>query len=121
MTVDTQKPHPGEPVANTDSIEHDTSQPAPLAPGATLGTNTISRLLATSDSGYTYLANKGTTVVQEYFPLQFAVRDADGVSLLLCDAQFNSDFEQGLTEFLLLARVLGKPPWLTHYLLGTKF
>jgi len=118
MTADTQKPQPGKPVAKTGNVEHDASQAAPLAPGATLGTNTISRLLATSDSGYTYLANEGATVVQEYFPLQFAVRDTDGVSLLLCDAQFNSDFEQGLTEFLLLARVLSQldhPGRVGHY------
>jgi len=118
MTADTQKPQPGEPTAKTDSVEPDASQAAPLAPGATLGTNTISRLLAASDSGYTYLANEGATVVQEYFPLQFAVRDTDGVSLLLCDAQFNSDFEQGLTEFLLLARVLSQldhPGRVGHY------
>ncbi|HCX87216.1 MAG TPA: hypothetical protein DG761_04270, partial [Gammaproteobacteria bacterium] len=108
MTADTQKPQPGEQTAKADSVEHDAPRATPLAPGTTLGTNTISRLLATSDSGYTYLANEGTIIVQEYFPLQFAVRDTDGVSLLLCDAQFNSDFEQGLTEFLLLARVLSQ-------------
>jgi len=108
MTTDTQNPQPDEKAAPAESPEPDTLQAAPLAPGAALGPNAISRLLGTSDSGYTYLANNGTTVVQEYFPLQFAVRDADGVSLLLCDAQFNSDFEQGLTEFLRLARVLSQ-------------
>jgi len=108
MTTDTQNPQPDEKAAPAETPEPDTLQAAPLAPGATLGPNAISRLLGVSDSGYTYLANNGTTVVQEYFPLQFAVRDADGVSLLLCDAQFNSDFEQGLTEFLRLARVLSQ-------------
>ncbi len=82
--------------------------PAPLADGARLGPNVISRLLVTSDSGYTYLANDGCTVVQEFFPQQFAVRDVDGLSLLLSDSKFNHDYEQGLTEFLLLARVLSQ-------------
>ena len=82
--------------------------PAPIADGARLGPNVISRLLVTSDSGYTYLANDGRTVVQEFFPQQFAVRDVDGISLLLCDSKFNHDYEQGLTEFLLLARVLSQ-------------
>ncbi len=82
--------------------------PAPMADGTRLGPNVISRLLVTSDSGYTYLANDGRTVVQEFFPQQFAVRDVDGVSLLLCDSKFNHDYEQGLTEFLLLARVLSQ-------------
>ena len=82
--------------------------PAPIVDGARLGPNVISRLLVTSDSGYTYLANDGRTVVQEFFPQQFAVRDVDGISLLLCDSKFNHDYEQGLTEFLLLARVLSQ-------------
>ena len=118
MTTDTPNLQPGEKAAPAETPEHDTLQAAPLAPGATLGPNIISKLLGASDSGYTYLANDGATVVQEYFPLQFAVRDTDGVSLLLCDAQFNSDFEQGLTEFLLLARVLSQldhPGRIAHY------
>ena len=100
MTTDTQNPQPGENTAPAETPEPDTLQAHPLVPGSALGPNIISKLLGTSDSGYTYLANDGATVVQEYFPIQFAVRDTDGISLLLCDAQFNSDFEQGLTEFL---------------------
>ncbi len=118
MTTDTQNPQPGENTAPAETPEHGTLQAAPLVPGSALGPNIISKLLGTSDSGYTYLANDGATVVQEYFPIQFAVRDTDGVSLLLCDAQFNSDFEQGLTEFLLLARVLSQldhPGRIAHY------
>jgi TPR repeat protein/serine/threonine protein kinase len=65
-------------------------------------------MLTQADSGFTYTANNGGIVIQEYFPLQFALRDQDGVSLLLCDADFNPDFEQGLSEFLLLARVLSQ-------------
>ena len=65
-------------------------------------------MLVQADSGFTYTANNGGIVIQEYFPLQFALRDEDGVSLLLCDADFNPDFEQGLSEFLLLARVLSQ-------------
>ena len=119
MTTDTQNPQPGENTAPAETPEPDTLQAHPLVPGSALGPNIISKLLGTSDSGYTYLANDGATVVQEYFPIQFAVRDTDGVSLLLCDAQFNSDFEQGLTEFLLLARVLSQldhPGRIAHYL-----
>ncbi|HCK76157.1 MAG TPA: hypothetical protein DHW07_03330, partial [Gammaproteobacteria bacterium] len=118
MTTDTQNPKSNEKAAPAETPEPDTLQAAPLAMGAALGPNVISRLLGTSDSGYTYLANEGTIVVQEYFPVQFAVRDTDGVSLLLCDAQFNSDFEQGLTEFLRLARVLSQldhPGRVAHY------
>lgn len=80
----------------------------PLQTGAQLGNNIISRVLVQADSGFTYTANNGGIVIQEYFPLQFALRDQDGVSLLLCDADFNPDFEQGLSEFLLLARVLSQ-------------
>ena len=79
-----------------------------LQTGAQLGNNIISRMLVQADSGFTYTANNGGIVIQEYFPLQFALRDQDGVSLLLCDADFNPDFEQGLSEFLLLARVLSQ-------------
>ena len=88
MTADTHNPAPDEAASQADSIDSvagDLLQPAPLAPGAALGSHTISRLLVTSDSGYTYLADDGATVIQEYFPLQFAVRDTDNTSLLLCD------------------------------------
>ncbi len=121
MTTDTHNPKPDKaanPADSTDSFKGDPLQAAPLAPGAALGSHTISRLLVSSDSGYTYLANDGATVIQEYFPLQFAVRDADNTSLLLCDAQFNTDYEQGLTEFLRLARVLSQldhPGRIAHY------
>ena len=121
MTTDTHNPTPDKaanPKDAPDSFEGDVLQAAPLAPGAALGSHTISRVLVTSDSGYTYLANDGATVVQEYFPLQFAVRDTDNTSLLLCDAQFNTDYEQGLTEFLRLARVLSQldhPGRIAHY------
>jgi len=118
MTTDTHNPAADVSTSPAHPPEDEILQAAPLAPDATLGTNTISRLLATSDSGYTYLANDGATVVQEYFPLQFAVRDSDNISLLLCDAQFNTDYEQGLTEFLRLARVLSQldhPGRIAHY------
>jgi len=118
MTTDTHNPAVDVSTSPAHPPEDEILQAAPLAPDATLGTNTISRLLATSDSGYTYLANNGATVVQEYFPLQFAVRDSDNISLLLCDAQFNTDYEQGLTEFLRLARVLSQldhPGRIAHY------
>ena len=118
MTTDTHNSAPDVSTSPAHPPEDEILQAAPLAPDATLGTNTISRLLATSDSGYTYLANDGATVVQEYFPLQFAVRDSDDISLLLCDAQFNTDYEQGLTEFLRIARVLSQldhPGRIAHY------
>ena len=121
MTADTHNPAPDKAAnqaGSTDFVEGDLLNAAPLAPGAALGSHTISRLLVTSDSGYTYLADDGATVIQEYFPLQFAVRDTDNTSLLLCDAQFNTDYEQGLTEFLRLARALSQldhPGRIAHY------
>ena len=118
MTSDTRiHPSPATPVEPENKVEPG-FRAAPLGEGAKLGPNTIEKLLITSDSGYTYLANAGKTVVQEYFPQQFCVRDTDGISLLLCDAEFNSDFEQGLSEFLMLARVLSQidhPGRVTQY------
>ena len=83
-------------------------QALPLKPGSKLGENIIEKLISQSESGFTYIANNGKTILQEYFPLQFAVRDDDGVSLLLADAQYNDDYENGLDEFILLSEILSK-------------
>ena len=92
--------------------------PQPLPPGSRLGEFQVNRLLATTDSGYTYSSNNGSHLVQEFFPKQLAVRDSDGVSLLLWDESVNEDYEQSLKDFLLLARVLSQidhPGRVAHY------
>ncbi|MGA0382615.1 MAG: hypothetical protein ACO3N2_08240 [Arenicellales bacterium] len=108
MTSETGTPLSSETKAESVSPGSDDYRPSPLPVGATLGGNTIDRLLVASDSGFTYLANGGSAVVQEYFPQQIAVRDTDGISLLLADAEFNSDFDEGTTEFLAIARALSQ-------------
>lgn len=108
MTADSHtEPNAGASIS-ADNRNSGELRATPLQTGAQLGNNVISRMLVQADSGFTYTANNGSIVIQEYFPLQFALRDQDGVSLLLCDADFNPDFEQGLSEFLLLARVLSQ-------------
>ena len=118
MTADSHTQTPSPAPANIDDNATTPFQAVPLAPGTQIGDHTICRLLAKADSGFTYSADDGHIVIQEYFPLQFALRDQDGISLLLCDAEFDSDFEQGLSEFLLLARVLSQidhPGRISHY------
>jgi len=83
-----------------------------------LGEFQVNRLLVTTDSGYTYSSNNGSYLVQEFFPQQLAVRDSDGLSLLLWDESLNEDYEQGLKDFLLIARVLSQidhPGRIAHY------
>ena len=92
--------------------------PQPLPPGSRLGEFQVNRLLVTTDSGYTYSSNNGSYLVQEFFPQQLAVRDSDGLSLLLWDESLNEDYEQGLKDFLLIARVLSQidhPGRVAHY------
>lgn len=108
MTADSHTEPNAGASASADNRKPGELRATPLQTGAQLGNNIISRMLVQADSGFTYTANNGGIVIQEYFPLQFALRDEDGVSLLLCDADFNPDFEQGLSEFLLLARVLSQ-------------
>ena len=106
MTI---KPHPPARHREPDASSKDESlSPAPLPPGARLGNFQVNRLLASTDSGYTYSSNNGSAIVQEFFPKQLAVRDKDGLSLLLLDASLNADYEQGLKDFLLLGRVLSQ-------------
>ena len=105
----TFKPHPPVRQREPDASDKDGSlSPAPLPPGARLGNFQINRLLASTDSGYTYSSNSGSAIIQEFFPKQLAVRDQDGLALLLWDASLNEDYEQGLKDFLLLGRVLSQ-------------
>ena len=105
----TFKPHPPARQRESDASDKDDSlSPAPLPPGARLGNFQINRLLASTDSGYTYSSNSGSAIIQEFFPKQLAVRDQDGLALLLWDASLNEDYEQGLKDFLLLGRVLSQ-------------
>ena len=105
----TFKPHPPVRQREPDASDKDDSlSPAPLPPGARLGNFQINRLLASTDSGYTYSSNSGSAIIQEFFPKQLAVRDQDGLALLLWDASLNEDYEQGLKDFLLLGRVLSQ-------------
>ena len=105
----TFKPRPPLRQREPDASDKDDSlSPAPLPPGARLGNFQINRLLASTDSGYTYSSNSGSAIIQEFFPKQLAVRDQDGLALLLWDASLNEDYEQGLKDFLLLGRVLSQ-------------
>ena len=105
----TFKPRPPARQRESDTSDKDDSlSPAPLPPGARLGNFQINRLLASTDSGYTYSSNSGSAIIQEFFPKQLAVRDQDGLALLLWDASLNEDYEQGLKDFLLLGRVLSQ-------------
>ena len=105
----TFKPRPPVRQREPDASDRDDSlSPAPLPPGARLGNFQINRLLASTDSGYTYSSNSGSAIIQEFFPKQLAVRDQDGLALLLWDASLNEDYEQGLKDFLLLGRVLSQ-------------
>ena len=105
----TFKPRPPVRQRESDASDRDDSlSPAPLPPGARLGNFQINRLLASTDSGYTYSSNSGSAIIQEFFPKQLAVRDQDGLALLLWDASLNEDYEQGLKDFLLLGRVLSQ-------------
>ncbi|MEC7790674.1 MAG: Sel1-like repeat-containing protein kinase family protein [Pseudomonadota bacterium] len=105
----TFKPRPPLRQREPDASDKgDSLSPAPLPPGARLGNFQINRLLASTDSGYTYSSNSGSAIIQEFFPKQLAVRDQDGLALLLWDASLNEDYEQGLKDFLLLGRVLSQ-------------
>jgi serine/threonine protein kinase/tetratricopeptide (TPR) repeat protein len=99
-------------------IENIAYTPHPLAPGAWLGEYKIKDLLSQTRSGYTYTANDGATLIQEYFPCDIAIRDSDGTSVLLYDEAANPVYEHGLSQFLLLARVLSQidhPGRVVHY------
>jgi TPR repeat protein/serine/threonine protein kinase len=92
--------------------------PHPLAPGALLGEYEIEGLLCQTRSGYSYAANGGTALIQEYFPRDIAIRDSDGRSVLLYDEAANPSYEHGLSQFLLLARILSQidhPGRVVHY------
>ena len=99
-------------------VEEIAYTPHPLAPGAWLGEYEIKDLLSQTRSGYTYTANSGAVLVQEYFPRDIAVRDSDGTSVLLYDEAANPSYEHGLSQFLLLARILSQidhPGRVVHY------
>ena len=90
----------------------------PLALGTNLGDYTIEKVLAQGQSGYTYVANGGSTIIQEYFPGAIAIRDTDGKSILLRDKLAKNSYEDGLSQFLLLARILSQiehPGKVIHY------
>jgi len=92
--------------------------PHPLAPGTRLGEYQIQGLLNQTRAGYTYTANGGAALIQEYFPRDIAIRDSDGASVLLYDEAANPSYEQGLSQFLLLARILSQidhPGRVVHY------
>jgi TPR repeat protein/serine/threonine protein kinase len=100
------------------NIEETPYTPHPLTPGTWLGEYEIGELLNQTRSGYTYAANRGTVLVQEYFPSEIAIRDLDGTSVLLHNEGENSSYEHGLSQFLLLARVLCQidhPGRVVHY------
>lgn len=85
---------------------------APLRRPSRLGSFEIERVHSSSQSGYTYDAvdtqNQHHVMVEEYFPFDIAVRDTDGLSVLLCDEEVEDDYEVGLTRFLKLSRVLSQ-------------
>jgi serine/threonine protein kinase/tetratricopeptide (TPR) repeat protein len=92
--------------------------PHPVAPGTWLGEYKIEGLVSQSRSGYTYAANSNTVLIQEYFPCDIAIRDSDGTSVLLQDESENPGYEHGLSQFLLLARILSQidqPGRVVHY------
>ena len=92
--------------------------PHPLARGTRLGDYEIKDLLNQTRSGYTYTANDGAVLIQEYFPRDIAIRDSDGASVLLYDEAANPSYENGLSQFLLLARILSQidhPGRVVHY------
>ncbi|HJP07061.1 MAG TPA: hypothetical protein QF882_06375, partial [Arenicellales bacterium] len=72
MTADSHTQTPSPTPANIDDNATTPFQTVPLAPGTQIGDHTICRLLAKADSGFTYSADDGHIVIQEYFPLQFA-------------------------------------------------
>jgi len=92
--------------------------PHPLPLGASLGEYNIEKVLTITQSGYTYAVNSGMAIVQEYFPHSIAIRDADGKSVLLRDSNASNSYENGLSQFLLLARILSQidhPGRVIHY------
>ena len=102
----------------TDSAGEIVYRASPLPPGTRLDNFHIDHLIDESAAGYTYSANDGRLIIQEYFPQQISVRDIDGVSVLLCDVTVDEEYQRGLSTFLLLARVLSQidhPGRVTHY------
>tara|TARA_B100000029_G_scaffold508457_1_gene595352 strand:+ start:1613 stop:4306 length:2694 start_codon:yes stop_codon:yes gene_type:complete len=90
----------------------------PLKVGSSLGHYSIDEVISQTQSGYTYLANNRSIVVEEYFPKDIAIRDVDGASLLLHNKDNIVAYEKGLSQFLLLARVLSQiehPGRVIHY------
>jgi serine/threonine protein kinase len=116
MALDSSlEPTQGEPASSTDEVFYTA---APLPPRTRLDKFHIDHLIHESAAGYTYSANEGLLIIQEYFPQQIAVRDLDGVSVMLWDATADEEYQQGLSAFLLLARVLSQtdhPGRVTHY------
>ncbi len=109
------EPAQGEPANSADEVFYTA---APLPPRTRLDKFNVDHLIHESAAGYTYSANDGLLIIQEYFPQQIAVRDLDGVSVMLWDATADEEYQQGLAAFLLLARVLSQtdhPGRVIHY------
>jgi TPR repeat protein/serine/threonine protein kinase len=110
-----RRPPKSESLPGTTELPY---TPHPLSPGAFLGEYEINALVSQTRSGYTYTANDGTALVQEYFPRDIAIRDSNGTSVLLNDETTNPHYEHGLSQFLLLARILSQidhPGRVVHY------
>ena len=109
------EPAQGEPASSAEEVFYTA---APLPPRTRLDKFHVDHLIHESAAGYTYSANEGLLIIQEYFPQQIAVRDLDGVSVMLWDAAADEEYQQGLSAFLLLARVLSQtdhPGRVIHY------
>ena len=109
------EPAQSEPASSTEEVFYTA---APLPPRTRLDKFHVDHLIHESAAGYTYSANDGLLIIQEYFPQQIAVRDLDGVSVMLWDATADEEYQRGLSAFLLLARVLSQtdhPGRVTHY------
>ena len=94
--------------ASASKISKTHYSPHPLKIGTSLGEYRIEEVISETYSGYTYLANNRSIVIEEYFPNDIAIRDTDGTSLLLKDEENVVAYEKGLSQFLLLARVLSQ-------------
>jgi hypothetical protein len=77
------EPAQGEPANSAEEVFYTA---APLPPRTRLDKFNVDHLIHESAAGYTYSANDGLLIIQEYFPQQIAVRDLDGVSVMLWDA-----------------------------------
>ena len=80
----------------------------PLVAGTNLGEYTIEKVISETENGYTYAANDGLTILQEYFPKKIAIRDTDHRSVVLSNTKATNSYEYGLSNFLLLARTLSQ-------------